>query len=144
MHSLCLLETEIRRYDEDNGVADSLHTTGWVDDSMSYVELFDVACLLSHWEEFGLVLPGYMIAEMPIVASLVDGIPNIIRNEEKGLLVEADHEAEASKVMIWLYRNSKFKQNLVLRGGGIREIHSRFDVQRVETEHEKLFEELVR
>lgn len=37
-------ETEIRKYAEDNGFADSLHITGWVDDPMSYVELFDAAC----------------------------------------------------------------------------------------------------
>ena len=54
-------EAEIRRYAEDNGFSDSLHITGWVDNPMSYVELFDVACLLSRWEGFGLALPEYMI-----------------------------------------------------------------------------------
>lgn len=46
-------EAEIRKYAEENKFADSLHITGWVDDPMSYVELFDVACLLSRWEGFG-------------------------------------------------------------------------------------------
>ena len=55
-------EAEIRRYAEDNGFSDSLHITGWVDNPMSYVELFDVACLLSRWEGFGLALPEYMMA----------------------------------------------------------------------------------
>lgn len=41
---------------------------------MSYVELFDVACLLSRWEGFGLALPEYMMAGKPIVASRVDAI----------------------------------------------------------------------
>lgn len=50
-------EAEIRKYAEENKFADSLHITGWVDDPMSYVELFDVACLLSRWEGFGLALP---------------------------------------------------------------------------------------
>lgn len=39
-------ESEIRKYAEENGFSDSLHITGWVDNPMSYVELFDVACLL--------------------------------------------------------------------------------------------------
>ena len=34
-------EAEIRKYAEENKFADSLHITGWVDDPMSYVELFD-------------------------------------------------------------------------------------------------------
>ena len=41
---------------------------------MSYVELFDVACLLSRWEGFGLALPEYMMAGKPIVASRVDAM----------------------------------------------------------------------
>lgn len=40
-------EGEIRKYAKDNDFLDGLHITGWVDDPMSYVELFDVACLLS-------------------------------------------------------------------------------------------------
>ena len=39
-------EAEVRQYAEDNGFEDSLHITGWVNDPMSYVELFDIACLL--------------------------------------------------------------------------------------------------
>ena len=66
-------EDEIRKYAEDNGLSDNLHITGWVDNPMSYVELFDVACLLSRWEGFGLVLPEYMMASKPIVASKAHG-----------------------------------------------------------------------
>ena len=43
-------EGKIRRYAECNGFSDNLYITGWVDNPMSYVELFDVACLLSRWE----------------------------------------------------------------------------------------------
>lgn len=37
-------EGKIRRYAECNGFSDNLYITGWVDNPMSYVELFDVAC----------------------------------------------------------------------------------------------------
>lgn len=90
-------EDEIRKYAEDNDFSNSLHITGWVDNPMSYVELFDVACLLSRWEGFGLALPEYMMAGKPIVASRVDAIPNIIRNGENGLLVEVDDDIGTSE-----------------------------------------------
>lgn len=90
-------EGKIRRYAECNGFSDNLYITGWVDNPMSYVELFDVACLLSRWEGFGLALPEYMMVGKPIVASKVDAIPSIIRNEENGLLVEVDDVVGASK-----------------------------------------------
>ena len=93
-------EDEIRKYAEDNDFSNSLHITGWVDNPMSYVELFDVACLLSRWEGFGLALPEYMMAGKPIVASRVDAIPNIIRNGENGLLVEVDDDIGTSKAVL--------------------------------------------
>lgn len=40
-------ETEIGKYAEDKGFFDSLHITSWADNPMSYVEFFDVACLLA-------------------------------------------------------------------------------------------------
>lgn len=133
-------EAEIRKYAEENKFADSLHITGWVDDPMSYVELFDVACLLSRWEGFGLALPEYMMAGKPIVASRVDAIPNIIRNGENGLLVEVDDATGASEAVLQIYRDRGLKDKLVSKG--VEDVHNRFDAQRVSEEHGILFENM--
>ncbi|HFU3726459.1 TPA: glycosyltransferase family 4 protein [Streptococcus suis] len=133
-------EAEIRKYAEDHGFAENLHITGWVDDPMSYVELFDVACLLSRWEGFGLALPEYMMAGKPIVASRVDAIPNIIRAGENGLLVEADDATGASEAVLRIYRDRGLKDKLVLQG--LEDVHSRFNARRVSEEHRILFENM--
>lgn len=135
-------EAEIRKYVEDNGFSNSLHITGWVDNPMSYVELFDVACLLSRWEGFGLALPEYMMASKPIVASRVDAIPNIIRNGKNGLLVEVDDATGASKAVLRIYQDDGLKNRLVTQG--MEDVHNRFNVRRVSEEHGKLFEQIVR
>ena len=130
-------EDEIRKYAEDNGFSDSLHITGWVDNPMSYVELFDVACLLSRWEGFGLALPEYMMASKPIVASRVDAIPNIISDGENGLLVEVDDATGASKAVLRIYQDDGLKNRLVTQG--MEDVHNRFNARRVSEEHSKLF-----
>lgn len=135
-------EAEIRRYAEDNGFSDSLHITGWVDNPMSYVELFDVACLLSRWEGFGLALPEYMMAGKPIVASRVDAIPNIIRDGENGLLVGADDATGASNAVLRIYQEDGLKDRLVTQG--FEDVHNRFNARRVSEEHGKLLEQIVR
>lgn len=134
-------EAEIRKYVEDNGFLDSLHITGWVDNPMSYVELFDAACLLSRWEGFGLALPEYMMAGKPIVASSVDAIPNIIRDGENGLLVEVNDATGASEAVLRIYRDKSLKDKLVLRG--MEDVHNRFNARRVSKEHGILFENMV-
>ena len=135
-------EAEIQKYAKDNNFLDSLHITGWVDNPMSYVELFDVACLLSRWEGFGLVLPEYMMARKPIVASRVDAIPNIICDGENGLLVEMDDVVGASTAVLKLYLNNNLKSKLI--DEGLKTVYKKFDVQRMTRETEKLFEEVTR
>lgn len=135
-------EAEIRKYADDNGFLNSLHITGWVDNPMSYVELFDVACLLSRWEGFGLVLPEYMMAGKPIVASMVDAIPNIIRDGENGLLVKMDDANGSSEAVLRIYQEEGLKDRLVARG--MEDVHSRFNARRVSEEHGKLFEQIVK
>lgn len=130
-------EYEVRKYAEENGFNDSLHITGWVDNPMSYVELFDVACLLSRWEGFGLVLPEHMMAGKPIVASRVDAIPNIIRDGENGLLVSVDDPVGTYKAVMQIYQKDELKDKLVAQG--IEDVHNRFNARRVSAEHSELF-----
>lgn len=137
-----ILEDEIRKYAKEYEFLNRLHITGWVDNPMSYVELFDVACLLSRWEGFGLALPEYMMAGKPIVASRVDAIPNIIRNGENGLLVEVDDAIDASKAVLRIYREEGLADRLVAQG--MNDVHNRFNARRVSEEHGKLFEKIVK
>lgn len=135
-------EAEIKKYARDNAFLDCLHITSWVDNPMSYVELFDVACLLSRWEGFGLALPEYMMAGKPIVASRVDAIPNIIRDGENGLLVEVDDVTGASEAVLRIYSDEKLKN--VLIKAGLETVNKKYDARRVSNETDKLFEELTK
>lgn len=130
-------ETDVRKYAEKNGLTESLLITGWVDNPMDYIELFDVALLLSRWEGFGLVLPEYMLAGKPIVASRTDAIPNIIRNQENGLLVDVDDIEGTYKAVMKLYLNEELREQLIKRNN--IEVRSYFDIRRVASEHENLF-----
>lgn len=134
------MEPEIRKYARDNGLADSLHITGWVENSINYIELFDVACLLSRWEGFGLVLPEYMMAGKPIVASNVDAIPNILQNEYNGILVDVENIDETCSAIMRLHDDEKLRNELVRNG---KEELRRFDVKRVCREHEALFRDVL-
>ena len=133
-------EQEIRNYTLENGFSDRLHITGLVDNPMSYMELFDVACLLSRWEGFGLVLPEYMLAGKPIVASDVDAMPDSIHDGKNGLLVAVNDAVGASQAIIRLYDNPAYKQKLIEQAA--KDVHNRFDVRRVAEQHSKLFIEL--
>lgn len=132
-----MLENEIREYADKQGFSERLHITGWVDNPMSYVELFDVGCLLSRWEGFGLALPEYMMAGKPIVATSVDAIPNIIKDGENGLLVNVDDYQMACDKVLMILEDEKLKKMLI--DNGIYTVNSRFDARRMGKEHEEMF-----
>ena len=135
------METDVHRYAKDNDLEDSLLITGWVDSPLDYVELFDVALLLSRWEGFGLALPEYMMAGKPIVASKVDAIPNIIEDHVNGLLVPPEDEDAAYHAVMEILSNNELKEKLIQNG--LKDVRTRFNVKRVAKEHEKLFNSLV-
>ena len=136
------MEDIVRAYAKKNGMEDRLLITGWVDEPLQYVELFDVALLLSRWEGFGLVLPEYMMVGKPIVATKVDAIPEIVKDMENGLLVEVDDVDGVCGAVIKLYEDKDLRERFI--GTGRRITDKRFNAKRVAKEHEAMFMRLYR
>lgn len=118
------------------GIANRLIITGWTENPIAYMKLFDQAVLLSRWEGFGLVLAEYMTLEKPIVATAVDAIPDIITDYENGLLVEPDQPEKAAAAVCEIYNNMVLK-NKIITNGTMR-VNAFFDISRVANEHERL------
>ena len=130
---------EIEELAEKLGV--NLLITGWVNNPLSYVSRFDVGCLLSRWEGFGLAIPEYMLAETPIVATKVDAIPYLIEDGANGMLVEKDDWESAAVKVVELANDEDKRKEMV--ANGIRTVKERFDARRVAKECEELYGELI-
>ena len=103
------VEELINQYD----LGSSSLITGWVDNPTAYMKIMDVGMLLSRWEGFGLVLPEYMACGVPIVATNVDAIPNIIKDSVNGMLVNEDDYYEAANKVIFVHKHVEVKQHLI-------------------------------
>lgn len=120
----------------------NLWITGWVSDPLAYMERFDVGCLLSRWEGFGLVIPEYMLTRTPIVATKVDAIPYLIQDGRNGLLVGKDDWEDAAQKVVELAENYVRREMLIKNGEKI--VRDRFNVCRVSQENETLYKLLKR
>lgn len=109
--------------------------TGWVDDPMEYLQIFDQAMLLSRWEGFGLVLAEYMLAKKPIIATNVDAIPNIIIDRYNGLLVKKDDLESIVDASIELNNNIELRKKITKNGYKV--VNEKFNIQRVINEFYK-------
>lgn len=131
---------EIEQLAEKLGI--KLLITGWVNNPLSYVSRFDVGCLFSRWEGFGLAIPEYMLAEVPIVATKVDAIPYLIEDGVNGMLVEKDDWKSAAMKVAELANDEDKRKEMV--ANGLRTVKERFDARRVAKECEELYKTLVK
>lgn len=135
------LRSEIIDYARENALLDNLYITGWVNNPLDYIELFDIGCLLSRWEGFGLVLAEYMMVGKPIIANNIDAIPFIIQHGFNGLLVKVDNISEVVSAVICIYNNCSLKNLLVEQGK--KTVYERFKINRVSEEHINLFKSII-
>jgi glycosyltransferase involved in cell wall biosynthesis len=69
------------------GLQKKIHLLGFVDNAQKFLKAFDVFVLPSRTEAFPYVPLEAGLAQLPVVASKVGGIPEIITNRKNGLLV---------------------------------------------------------
>lgn len=84
-------EVEYCKYAEELGIAGSLVWTGVVQNPMEegVYAATDIFCLASQWQEaFGWVIAEAMAFEIPVVATAVGGVPEVVEENVTGLLVD--------------------------------------------------------
>lgn len=131
------LRSQIEKQIKELELEESFYITGWVDNPAIYMKRMNVGMLLSRWEGFGLVLPEYMLAGVPIVATKVDAIPEIIKNNENGLLVASEDYQEASKSVVKLFNKSNLRKKLISNARVC--VKAEFNGNRVQKESKDLY-----
>jgi glycosyltransferase involved in cell wall biosynthesis len=97
---------------ELSGGMENIEFVGFVDGVGDYIELFDLFVFPSLQEGLGSILLDVMRASKPIIASNVDGIPDLIRHNENGLLVPPADTYALSQAIELLYRDRALRQQL--------------------------------
>lgn len=80
------LETELKDYARDRGVADLVEFVGFVEDIKGFYASVDIFALPSLWEGFGQAQSEAMLMGLPIVAWEVSSIPEVVVHGHTGLL----------------------------------------------------------
>lgn len=69
------------------GLTDHVRFLSYVPDAREFYGLLDIFVLPSYWEAFGLVATEAMAMGKPVVATRVGGLPEVVSDEETGLIV---------------------------------------------------------
>lgn len=95
---------------------DNIEFVGFVGDVGNWISLFDLFVFPSRNEGLGSTLLDVMQQSKPIIAAGVDGILDVIRNNDNGLLVENGDALQLADAVERLYLDPELRQRLADQG----------------------------
>lgn len=132
------LKDEIYYYAEKNKMMDYVHFVGTTDNIYFYFENADAFILPSIYEGMPMTLIEAMGYGMPIIASNVGGIPNMIENDMNGILVEPTIDSICTGIQKMILGGDvirkKYGENAILSS-------TRFTSERMVEEYIKIYED---
>lgn len=119
------------------GLTEHVYLAGTIPDAAQILRAFDVFVLPSRSESFGYVLLEAGHAQLPVVATNVGGIPDIITHEKTGTLIEPDDRKALAEAL------NRYLENTELRNAHSTALQTQvahFSVARMTTETVALYE----
>jgi len=98
------------------GLGDQIKFVGWQENAAILMTSFDILVLPSLNEAVGLVLIEAQAQAVPVIASRVGGIPEVVKDQETGILVPAQ-DPEALGAAIESLVNDPARRNEMARRG---------------------------
>lgn len=122
-------------------IKDRVHFIGWREDVTAVLAGLDMLLAPSLWEGFGLIFLEAMNAQLPIIASAVSAIPEIIVDGETGLLVPMRDVNALVGALNTLLRDAPLRQHMGLLGQDRLETH--FTLSRMVDKTIALYQQLL-
>ncbi len=92
------LELSLKKLVKELQLENDIIFTGFIPDGFRFMKAFDVFVLPSISEAFGRVLLEAMIARIPVIATQIEGIPEVMG--DTGILIDAGNPERLSEEMI--------------------------------------------
>ena len=136
------LEADLREQARALGVEAAVHL-GWrVGDVAAWLRRSELLVHPARWEGFGLALLEAMLAGLPVVASDVSSVPEIVVDGETGTLVPPDDPAALATALDALLSDGALRT--AYGRAGLERAHREFSVERMAEQTERVYREAVR
>jgi glycosyltransferase involved in cell wall biosynthesis len=134
-------EQKLKMKAKELGIEDRVHFNGYKppDELARLYNRADIFVLPSLSESLGMVLLEAMGCGLPIIASHVGGIPEIVKNGENGILVNSGSAAEIKKAILCLMDDPALRDHL--SRNNISKIRSQFTWEKIAVQYENAYQE---
>lgn len=134
-------EQELRALAERLGLGERVIWTGFRADVPEILRLCDLLVLPSRNEPFGRVLIEAMATGRAVVATRSGGAPEIVTDEESGLLVPPEDPPALAAALVRLLEDDALRARLA--EAGQKRAREQFDVRRVVQQVQAIYEEML-
>ncbi len=93
---------DLEEFTRELGISPKVTFTGFVSDVSQLMPELDLLVVPSLWEGFGLTALEAMAVGIPVVATSVGGLPEIVEHGSTGLLVPPADAAALAKSIVWI------------------------------------------
>jgi len=132
---------ELNQYGKARHLADRIIFTGVTRDTVSVYSAVDIFVLSSLTEGVPLTILEAMASRLPVIATRVGGIPDIINDEETGLLVDSQ-DTDALRVKIEdLMKDQKKRQ--ALSDSAFEFIKTNYSIERMCDAYQQVYGEVL-
>ncbi len=121
------LKMELNRQVKEINVEDMVFFLGFRKDVPQILASLDLFVLSSHMEGMGSILMDAMACRLPVVATKVGGIPEVVIQGETGLLVPPRRPSALAKSILKLYNDRTLASRLGERGYEV--VHQKFSAE---------------
>ena len=125
---------------EKYGLQDQVLLLGNQDRVEELYSISDLKLLLSEKESFGLVLLEAMACGVPCIGSNIGGIPEVIKDQVSGFLVEVGDIQAASEKALAILEDKQLSKRLT--DHALKMVETAFSSQRIVSQYERIYDEL--
>ena len=136
-----VLMAEVERSIEDKDLSSTFHLLGWREDVAEIMETFDVFALTSLWEGLPMVHAEAMSKGKPVVATSVDGTPEVVLDGVNGFLTSPGDVNKLADRVIQLLQNDELREKMGKTGRQM--VSPRFTMDRLVRDVASLYGEVL-
>jgi len=130
-------EAELEQAITEYGLSGRFFLVGSMSEAYRYLSAFDVFALPSVKEGFPWSILEAMAAKVPIVATRVGAIPEILQDHVSGLLIEPRQPEHLARAILELLEHDKLRQDLAIQAH--QTLISHYTLREMISRYEQLF-----
>lgn len=134
------LSMELNRQAKELDVEDIIFFLGFRKDIPKILSSLDLFVLSSHLEGMGSSILDAMASRLPVVATKVGGIPEVVINGETGLLVPPRNPSALARAILRLYSDKTLASRLGQKGYEL--VHRKFSAEAMAEKVVRLYEKI--